>query len=91
MPYGLQIFDASGNLTFDSTQAAGGVCLGQFAVARGQTNTFTFPDFGAGHQGFVVDDMSGSAGPYTYDEALGYPRFTFDSNNWGGIVLLFLK
>lgn len=90
MSYGLQIWAASGNLTYDSTLAVGGVCLGFFTIASGGS-VFTFPDF-ITETGVAIGSRSGiSTEVYTTDNALGYLRFTFNALCAGATVVLFAK
>lgn len=90
MTQGLQVFNASGVLTFDSNLAVGGVCLGFYTVAAGGS-VWSFPDF-AGCTGLFL--MAGAGfGPYvgTVDTSLGYPRFTFPAITEGMTMVLFAK
>lgn len=88
MSYGLQVFDASGALTFDSTVAAGGVALG-FVTPVSGTLSFSYPDF-IGYTGVVLNATGGvPALLVTVDNAVGYLRFTFDALCIGGTYALF--
>lgn len=83
----LQAFDSQGRLTFDSALCAGGVCLGLYTVPAGGA-TYTFPDLGPGLTGFALS-VIGMGGSWSYDNSLGYPRFTFAFN--AGMVALFVR
>lgn len=79
MSYGLQIFDSSGNLSFDSNVAAGGVCVGFFDVPS-SGRVIDFPEFGTGRTGFFITPIGG-AGNYYYSAVWsttvdGYLRLT---------------
>lgn len=75
MSQGLQIFDANGNVTFDSNLAVGGVCLGFFTGSH-STDVYTFPDFaGCTLTVFVTNGVYMGV----IDTNLGYPRITFPS------------
>ena len=87
MAYGLQTFDNQGRLTFDSRNAAGGVCLGIYNI-NSRDYTLTFPDMGPGLQGFAMN-AGGEHTLYDYDNNLGYPRFRFTYAI--GVVILFVK
>jgi hypothetical protein len=90
MSYGLQVFDASGSLAFDSRTAAGGVCLGIFTVPA-SGGVFTFPEMGSGLQGYCINFQGKSIQGMQFDNNLGYPRFTFPNLNWPRYVALFVK
>lgn len=75
MPQGLKVRRGS-NVVFDSTRAAGGVCLGIFTIP-GSGRVLTFPYLPVGSRPSVVYSDGTSRALWTYDEALGYPRFTF--------------
>lgn len=85
--YGLQVFDNQGRLTFDSRNAAGGACLGIYNITS-QNTVLTFPDLGPGLQGFAMNSAGEPIG-YTYDNNLGYPRFTIRYAQ--GVVALFVR
>lgn len=88
MSYGLQIFNASGALCFDSTAATGGVALGFVSPAPGALS-FSYPDF-VGYTGIVLNvNAAVPALLVTVDNALGYLRFTFDALCIGGTYALF--
>lgn len=87
MTTGLRVWSASGKLTFDSTLATGGACLGIFTIPAGGT-TLTFPDF-VGYTGIAICTGTGGAlNGYTTDNGLGYLRFVFMT---AGNVVLFAK
>lgn len=90
MTYGLQVFDADQNIIFDSSLAAGGVCLGVFYVPR-TGGVFEFPDMGGGRRGFSINLVSQNMAGMTYDNSLGYPRFIFQNLNWERWVALLVK
>ena len=92
MAYGLHIFDSSGNLRFDSTMVAGGVCLGFYTVPTGGGNKY-FPAI-PGATGFVL--MAGFGAPInttfiTIDNVPGYLRFVFSSVLQGFTYAMFAK
>lgn len=99
MGLGLQLWDSTGRLTFDSAQATGGVCLGFVTVPAApypftQTTVITYPIFGPGHTGFTINPcggLGGLTGDFVYDNELGYPRFTFAGASYDRTILLFLK
>jgi hypothetical protein len=89
MAFGLQIWDESGNLMFDSTLAVGGVSLGTFAVLlAGQT--FTFPTM-IGRTGFLMPAGGAGINGYTSDNSLGYLRFVFPPADYTRVVSLFAR
>ena len=77
MSHGLQFFSSTGQLTFDSRDAVGGVVADVVSMAAGGGNlTKSYPDF-PGRSAIVkagAFDVPGSV-----DYALGYPRVTFAS------------
>lgn len=84
----LRLKDAQGRVTFDSTQAVGGVALGFFTVATGGS-VFSFPDF-VGRSGIAILAGTGDAAmQYSVDNNLGYLRFVFNANSAGLRVVLF--
>lgn len=91
MTTGLQVFNGSGVCTFDSNNAAGGVCLGFYTVPATTGVTWTFPAF-AGATGGIALLSGGGYGDLTYtvDVALGYPRFIFPVLSAGYEVALFI-
>lgn len=93
MAFGLKVFDASGNTTFDSTLAVGGVCLGFYTVASGGS-TWSFPDF-VTETAIAIAAGSGLTGPITeymtVDHVPGYLRVSFDAVCAGITVVLFAK
>ena len=82
MADGLRIWNAAGNLTFDSTLAVGGVLVAIVTVPYAG-GIYTFPSYPASMTGVVVSSGYRFYGdPWVqavYDTALGYPRFTFPS------------
>lgn len=100
MTFGLQIFDATGNNTvFDSNAASGGVCIGFVTVPAAPypytaVTSLTYPDFGPGHTGFILNPFAGPAAcdsGFSYDNNLGYPRFNFAGASYDRSVMLFIK
>lgn len=90
MSYGLKLWGSSGALTYNSDDAAGGVCLGLYTVASGGS-TWTFPDI-AGATGVALFAGYGASIPsYTTDSSLGYLRFIFAAAAAGMVVALFAK
>ncbi|OBV41706.1 hypothetical protein [Janthinobacterium psychrotolerans] len=77
MTHGLKIRNG-GRVVFDSTLAVGGVCLGIFVIS-GAARVFSFPNFPTGHAPVVVFGDGTTRSNWQYDEAMGYPRFTFPS------------
>lgn len=66
----------AGRVIFDSRQAAGGVCLGIFAIpATGKT--LNFPGLPRGRTPMVVYGDGQNHMQWSYDETYGYPRFVF--------------
>lgn len=75
MTFGLQLFNASGQVSFDSRYAQGGVIADQVTRAAGSgTEVRTYPAF-AGRTAIVK--AGGYDAPGAVDYALGYPRVTF--------------
>lgn len=81
-------------VVFDSTRAVGGVCLGIFNIPGAQT-VLTFASMPRGHTPMVVCSDGTMRSNWQYDEALGYPRFTFPAKamaaNTYYVVGVFLK
>lgn len=70
----------AGRVIFDSRQAAGGVCLGIFAVpAAGKT--LIFPGLPRGRTPMVVYGDGQNHLRWSYDETAGYPRFIFRADS----------
>lgn len=93
MIFGLQILNPSGNITFDSRQAIGGVCLGILQVPS-TGGVYTYPSLGPGRTGFVINAAGGqysNGDGFSYDSLLGYPRFTFSDLNRTRTVAIFVK
>lgn len=82
--YGLQIFDGSGTLIFDSTTAAGGVVVDLKKFVASDSGTFTYPLF-AGRAASLVG--APSDGSITMDTALGYPRVIVTTSAFPSRVL----
>ncbi|MDN2697136.1 hypothetical protein O0882_12495 [Janthinobacterium sp. SUN073] len=94
MASGLKIRRA-GVVVFDSWLAAGGVCMGIFSIPL-EGWTITFPGAGIGRTPIVIYGDSFQVSPYTYDEALGCPRFVFRGGvswptDWRPSVGIYLK
>lgn len=90
MSFGIQIFNQNGTLSFDSTLATGGVCLGFFTVPAGGT-VYNFTDY-IGAVGIALNSGQGrQALVYTTDSAPGYLRFLFPAAAAGSVVVLFAK
>ena len=87
MNHGIQSFDGSGRLMFDTRNAMGGVCMGIFDVPAGGA-TYTFPEMGPGLQGLALSPL-GVGSSWSYDNAWGYPKFTFAYA--AGPVALFVR
>lgn len=75
MSYGLQAFDASGALMWDSSTVNGGVSIDYQEVASAATGTFTYPAL-AGRTPFITTIFDAPTGSIVVDTALGYPRVT---------------
>lgn len=77
-------------VTFDSSLAAGGVCLGIFTVASGGSN-FDFPEFPSAQGIALVTGSAGIAFVYSVNYVPGYLRFVFPGICAGQTVALFAK
>lgn len=66
----------TGRLKFDSRHAAGGVCLGIFAIPVAGLS-LEFPTLPLGRMPIVVYSDGQNHSKWTYDETRGYPRFLF--------------
>jgi hypothetical protein len=75
--FGLQSFDASGNLIFDSTTAVGGVVADYRTYGPSESATLTYPSF-PGATAFLVF-LYPNTTTVTLDSSLGYPRVTVSS------------
>ncbi len=85
----LRLWDANtGQLTFDSELAVGGVCLGFYTPPTGG-GSITFPDI-VGATGFALS-AGGRGTLYTTDNDLGYLRFNFNELTAGSSYALFAK
>lgn len=73
MTYGIQTFDAGGNLIWDSNTAGSGIIADVRTVAGGVATSYTYPDFAGRSCGAIVLEGLGDTG-VTSDTALGYPR-----------------
>jgi hypothetical protein len=78
MTYGVQTFNSSGALIWDSNTAGSGVIADVKTVAGDVSATFTYPDFTGRSCGVIVLDGFGDNG-VSSDTALGYPRVTVPS------------
>lgn len=67
---------AAGQLKFDSRHAAGGVCLGIFAIPV-EGISLEFRTLPRGRTPIVVYGDGQGHAKWTYDETQGYPRFSF--------------
>jgi hypothetical protein len=75
MAFGVQVLDAAGTIVFDSNTAFAGVPADFFTVSQLAAGVNkTYPEFAGRTMRIVTLDISGSAGIYTIDYALGYPR-----------------
>lgn len=89
MTYGLRIRRGS-KVTFDSSEAAGGVCLGIFTVPLGG-GSFDFPAFQTA-TGIAMSAGTGvAAALYTTNHTPGWLRFVFPPAAQGAQVALFAK
>lgn len=82
MSFGIQIFDTSGALVWDSTTVTDGCVIDVLTVSPGSTPTFEYPSL-AGRsvstqpiQGQTLGTLSTDGGDFgvTSDTSLGYPR-----------------
>jgi hypothetical protein len=81
---GLQVWNASGTLTYSSDSAAAGAFIGFYNIGSAGT-VLTFPSQ-AGRSGVAVSTGGGGALSCTVDTNLGYPRFTFGAiAGWVGL------
>ena len=91
MPAGLQIFDASGNLRFDSTTAKGGVFVDSAVFAPGASGLLSFPDY-VGATAILVDQGRTTDDPgITVDTSLGYPRISVPARDEQRSFAVFMK
>lgn len=78
MAYGLQLFNSSGVLTWDSSTVVGGVLADVRTYAASGTATLLYPAFAGNYVRIIhllVWNEAGTAGVVA-DTALGYPRVT---------------
>ncbi len=88
MPVGLRIRNPANNaLVFDSTAAVGGVCMGMYSLPN-PNMILSYPELGPGHLGIALN-AGGDRVWYTYDNDLGYPRFSFPYGS--SQVTIFIK
>jgi hypothetical protein len=89
--FGLQVANAAGVLTFDSTVAVGGVCLGFYTVPSGG-GTPAFSQFPT-EAGFVMASGRSVAAleAVTFDHAPGYLRFVFPASVAGQTFVLWAR
>lgn len=80
MTFGVQVFNASSQLIWDSRTAGSGVVATVIALASGASGTYTFPDFAGRTAGVVSIAYFGTVVP-TVDYALGYPRVTIPADS----------
>lgn len=78
MAFGVQVFDAFGSLTWDSSTAPGGVVADSREIPSGWSGSFTYPDF-AGFAAQLVNVADTRPPSITVDTALGYPRVNVTS------------
>lgn len=82
MDFGLRIWDSSGNLTFDSTTAVGGVCLG-FITVPGTGGVYDFPDLTGCAGGLAIPNaLYGWDSDYTVSLS---PYLSFSFPNTGQV------
>lgn len=79
MSYGMQTFNAAGQIQFDTT-SIGGVYVNQYVIptsggTAGSPAYISFPEF-AGRQIALVTILAGDQ-YYVADYAAGYPRISF--------------
>lgn len=74
MTFGLQSFDASGALIFDSSTAAGGVVIDYREFSPTDTGTFTYSAY-AGLTPILIS-LGSPQDTIVLDTSLGYPRVT---------------
>jgi hypothetical protein len=89
--YGLQIYNASGGLVYDSTTAPAGVVANVLTVAASSAPTYTFPAFAGYTLRLVYTNGGAGLWGYTVDYALGYPRVVFSSAGGSREFLLHLS
>lgn len=75
MAYGIQVFDASGALSWDSTTVVGGVVADYREYLAGTSGVLLYPDF-AGRTVFLIPVLDSTTATVTVDTGLGYPRVT---------------
>lgn len=78
MTFGVQTFDASGGLVWDSSVAVGGIVADSRQVASGVSTTFTYPAY-AGRTPFLIGLLDTTPASITVDTTLGYPRVSVAS------------
>lgn len=79
--FGVKTYDASGNLMFDSTTAAGGIAIDYREYGPSDSATLIYPDY-AGHAAFLMHIFP-SRQTVTLDTSLGYPRVTVSGGAGG--------
>lgn len=82
MPSGIQVWDASGNLTFDSNDAAGG-CVADIVASTTSSQVKNYSIF-AGRSAFVVLLKGYVTGSVTISYGSGYPSITFPATGAAG-------
>lgn len=97
MSFGMQLFDGSGSLVWDSTAVLGGCAIDLQTVAAGATPSFTYPAH-AGRTAAVqpvraewwsTARPSSSDFGVTVDTSLGYPRVTVASRPYNRTFLVY--
>lgn len=82
MTFGLQLWDASGNLVFDSTVAAGGAPIGMAEGNGVSVQTLSFPQYaGLTMQALTINGIQWSPEGFgvTISHASGFPVVTVES------------
>jgi hypothetical protein len=87
MGQGLQVFNASGGLTFDSENVSGGMCVGIVLIPVGGA-VYTFPSF-AGRTAFAMAADGYKGLQWTVDYP-GYPRLNFQAQSRATRVAMFV-
>ena len=95
MSFVVKLWDTSGNVTFDSDLAVGGVCLGFYTVPSGG-GEITFPSYTGSVVGIGIATgaltTNGVTTDYTSDTSTyGYLRFSFPAYLAGATYTLFAK
>lgn len=83
MSFGLILRDDSGNVTFDSTLAVGGVPIALHTVASGASPVYSWPSL-AGRAIKALTFAGNYGSQFTIDYSLGYPRISYAAQ--GGVA-----